>query len=193
MSVIVINPYRYAVAASGIADDFNRADGGLGSNWTVVQGTFAVASNKCSITTSGRNQAYWNAATPADNQYAEAVVTAPVLPGSQVGVICRHNGGNAQANSSFYVLRWEKDSGNLSITKIINGGITNLTSAAVSQATLDGKTVRLECSGTTLTGYLNGVSTLSTTDAALTTGRVGLWGHSGGGTTTVDDFAAGDL
>ena len=73
-------------SAATVSDDFNRADGGLGPNWTTVAGAAApqVVSNNLRVGTSGTlNSAYWSAATFGGDQFAQA--SLPNSPGSQYG------------------------------------------------------------------------------------------------------------
>ena len=87
------------------SDDFSRADGPLGSNWTTVQGTNApvIAGNTVQPGTPGSlNSAYWSADTFGSDQYAQAN-----LPNS--------SGGNfgpgiavRLANSTGYLLWYRK-------------------------------------------------------------------------------------
>ena len=63
-----------ALAATG-SDNFDRADGGLGSNWTAVTGTAApkiVSSNLRAGTGGAVNSAYWSASTFGSDQFAQA-------------------------------------------------------------------------------------------------------------------------
>lgn len=45
-------------------DDFNRADGGLGANWSTLAGTLSIASNQLAGGTAGNNVAVWTPASP---------------------------------------------------------------------------------------------------------------------------------
>src|SRR5690349_7052012 len=61
--------------AATISDNFNRANGGLGANWTTVSGTTApqIVNNTVQPGSAGTlNSAYWSANTFGANQYAAA-------------------------------------------------------------------------------------------------------------------------
>ena len=61
--------------AATVSDNFNRANGGLGSNWTTVSGTTApqIVNNTAQPGSAGTlNSAYWSANTFGSNQYAAA-------------------------------------------------------------------------------------------------------------------------
>ena len=79
-------------------DDFNRADGGLGPNWTnspaFTAGTLGIVNNAVVATGAVWRMAFWNATAAPNDQYASAVLTAGSFP----GVLVRHQPGV----SSFY-------------------------------------------------------------------------------------------
>ncbi len=68
-------PFLQQVAnAATVSDNFNRANGGLGSNWTTVAGTTApkIANNTLQPGTAGAlNSAYWSASTFSGDQFAQ--------------------------------------------------------------------------------------------------------------------------
>jgi hypothetical protein len=54
------------------ADDFDRADGSPGSNWSVATGTWAIASNRLEcVQTSAAQYIFWAAAAATDAQFVE--------------------------------------------------------------------------------------------------------------------------
>ena len=77
-------PYTFQLSRSPdagneftITDDFNRADGGLGSNWNTIAGTWAIASNKAQQSGSGVSVTLWNTVPSFfhDTQYVQANFT----------------------------------------------------------------------------------------------------------------------
>lgn len=60
------------VPVTMFSDDFNRADGGLGDNWDVLAGSFAIASNNAVGATAGfaKNLAIWKTPLTGSNQWA---------------------------------------------------------------------------------------------------------------------------
>jgi hypothetical protein len=58
--------------AVAISDDFNRANGGLGANWTTLSGFGAPQISTNVVVGSTEEAAYYSAATPAANQYVQA-------------------------------------------------------------------------------------------------------------------------
>lgn len=58
----------------GVLDDFNRANGSLGANWSVLVGDpFEIASNRVVNSSGNANSAYWNSAIPGGD--CEAFIT----------------------------------------------------------------------------------------------------------------------
>ena len=83
--VLTILHPQEALAAT-VSDNFERADGGLGSNWTTVSGTGApqIVSNTLRVRTAGAlSSAYWSASTFGSDQFAQA--NLPGSSGTQYG------------------------------------------------------------------------------------------------------------
>src|SRR5579863_1167033 len=67
------------VYATSVSDNFNRANGGLGSNWTTMTGTNApqISSNLLQPGTANTvNAAFWTANSFANDQYVQAKMPA---------------------------------------------------------------------------------------------------------------------
>src|SRR3984893_7528518 len=73
-----------ALAATA-SDDFNRANGSLGPNWTnISDGGLAIVSQAVAGTASaGLTGDTWNAGTFTSNQYSQVAVTSTQLTGGQ--------------------------------------------------------------------------------------------------------------
>ena len=72
--------------STAVSDNFDRADGALGGNWTTVPGTAApkIVSNTLRVgTASALNSAYWSASTFGNDQFAQA--SLPNSSGTQYG------------------------------------------------------------------------------------------------------------
>src|SRR5260370_17585831 len=104
-------------AAGSGSDNFNRADGALGGNWTTVPGTAApkIVSNTLRVgTASAVNSAYWSASTFSSDQFAQA--SLPNSSGTQYGpgIAVRLSGSKGYflwyGNSSNTVSPWRMDS-----------------------------------------------------------------------------------
>jgi hypothetical protein len=168
-----------------LRDNFNRADGALGSNWTILVGTnpYSIISNVAATNgASAENCTIYNAFTPADNQWAEVTITQTGAD-AYVGPAVRGSG------TSWYV--FYGDTGNRALYRIVSGTPTSLASSATGFAVND--VIRLEVEGTTLRAYVNGVLWTSVTDSSLASGNTGMatWSTSTSG--RVDNFTADNV
>jgi hypothetical protein len=153
----------------GVTDDFDRAnETPLAGNWTAVNGTLHLISNNVQGGSEGSvNVSYYNALTPANDQYSAAVVAANGGAGNQ-GVTVR----TSTSAASWYV--FEADNGVFRIWKYVAGAFTQLTSSSGSISVAD--VVRIEASGSSISGLRNG-STIHgpVTDTSHASGRVGIY------------------
>jgi hypothetical protein len=168
-------------------DNFNRANGGIGSSWTVQQNGLNVSSNQVIGTTSGgSNSAYWSTNSFSGTQFAEATITGlngtTDYPG--VTVLASSSG----TNSNYYDC--VENSTNIYLQRVQTGSTTNLTSAASTGN--PGDVLRLEAApGGALTCYKNGVATLTATDTTFSSGSPGLL--ISGSVATMDNWSGGNL
>jgi pectate lyase len=99
-----------------------------------------------------------------------------------VGVIARYRN-----DQNYYYLRL--GSGNtLSLRKLINGGITTISSVPVNVSVGSWHALRLEVAGTTLRAYFNGTLVIQAMDTTHTSGRVGLMTYKAAA--QFDDYVA---
>lgn len=137
--------------AVSVSDDFNRADGGLGANWTTGVGTPYISSNQVTGL-AGNNAAFWSASTFSPNQRSSATYSASPATGC-------HGPTARTVGSNFY--RAVACGVDVYIQRVISGdgGTTLGSSHAVTLAAND--VLRLEVTGTgatvTLRIYKNGV------------------------------------
>lgn len=181
-------------ATLSVSDNFNRADGGLGSNWVASpdtaadQTTLIITSN--AVTGQGAVNAYswWGANAAPDDQYAEVAVTTLPTAGAWAGPTVR---GNADGSSHYVLIAWD-NGGNptLELFKRIGGNYTALGSVPWPSATA-GDVIRLEAFGKNLTGYHNGTPIIIASDTDLTWGMPGLATFRG--TEVLDNWAAGNV
>lgn len=174
---------RGLAAASGVAvtDDFNRANANpIGGNWSAVSGWTGAQIVSNAVSSTAPAAIYWNAATFANNQYSQVKLAGAY----SVSAAVRCNGTACYiwfvANAT--TMRYYRATSSGSYTQI-GGDITGVI--------LTTSTLRLEVSGTTLTGYIDGVAQTTQTDATYASGSPGL--HWGSGTASMDDWAGGDL
>jgi hypothetical protein len=186
------------------SDNFNRADGALGSNWTrrageagsnVVYGNAARAG-----AATGWSGDLWTANTFNDNQFAEALVTPSGANGGP-GVVVR---GSTSLNSCYFAQAWEHATNGptLALYKIVSGTLTQLGGLMVGGTIPPAAPfiLRLEVSGTTLTvktGTTHGTYNVqaTVTDSAIASGIPGIRTYNDAGTPIgrVDNWYGGDL
>lgn len=192
------------------ADDFNRADGGLGANWTSVNpnwGDGSIVSNEVvggagSVNGSGAANVWSGAGTFSTSQYSKATLANVAWQTSDFwgGVIVRAT-TDTNANRDYYGLIVEEDTATGQTTrlyKIVNGTYTSL-DTDTSNNWVSGDTIELEAVGvnpTTFTCYRNGteISGLSgNSDSDLDTGKPGITNSGGTDGPHINAWEGGDV
>ncbi len=176
-------------------DDFNRADGALGANWTANGGACDIASNvaRCLGTgrTNNRSAAHYSAGTFDANQYAQVVVSTATRRG---GVIVRADTGGAQTYYEF-----NGNGSDLKLYLTIAGTGTPLTASLGTVSNGDILKLTVEGSGAsvTLKCYKNGelLATVEDTSDSGLSGKPGICGLIYGDleNAILDDWEGGDL
>jgi hypothetical protein len=167
-------------------DNATRANGAIGSNWTVEQNGLNIASNQIQGTSTGANSAFWAANAFSNSQFAQATITAlngtTDFPG--VSVLASGTG----SSSTYYACL--EDTTNIYIQRVVNTTATNLTSASSTGAV--GDLLRLEVApGGALTCYKNGAVALTFTDTQITSGAPGI--SVTGNVSTLKNWSGGNL
>ena len=156
-----------------VSDNFGRANGALGSNWTTVAGTAApqIVSNTARAgTASTLNSAYWSASTFGNDQFAQA--TMPNSSSGQYGpgVAVRLSSSAGYflwyGNSPNTVSLWRMDSAT-SWTLLKQSGALTVTPAS--------DVWKIQAVGSTISGYQNGNLVVQATDTKITSGSPGMW------------------
>lgn len=146
-------------------DNFQRADGGLGSNWTTASSPAvapAIVSNLATGSASGKNSvAYWTT-WAGNDQKACATIGTTTATGDFNGVTVRTT---ATTGYDFAC-----DSGSCNIQKMF---ISNLASGTFTVS--NGDTLCLQIVGTSLTATQNGTTILTATDGSYATGNPGIF------------------
>src|SRR6266851_7458565 len=149
--------------AATVSDNFNRANGGLGSNWTTVAGTTApkIANNTVQPRTAG---------------------------GQWIGPAVRvQNGGQNEYLGLYF---WNKGNPELMLFKRSSGTWAQLGSPYYGGALPAGTTLELSVTGPTLTFMQDGVPRITASDGSLTGGAPGIMAY---GTGQVDNWSGGNL
>jgi len=175
-------------ATSG-SDDFNRANGPLGPNWTdTTDGGLAITSQAVAGTSaSGNSGDMRTAEVYSSNQYSQVEVTSTQLTGTQwIGPAVRAQNGGQSAYVGIY--NWNNGSPELMLFLRNGANWSPLGSAYASGPLAAGTQLKLEVVGTTLSFLENGVERIAAYDSSLSGGAPGIMAY---GTGTVDNWAGG--
>lgn len=171
------------------SDNFNRADGGVGANWTGTLNNHAVISNQVAANAENFCLSFWNADAFPDDQYSQYQITQG--PGSAYhGVTVRH----ASGTDAYYLLTIGGAAA-AGIYRIDDGTFTAI-QTGITTAFTNGDVIRLEAEGATLRAYENGAQVgTDQTDATYTAGAagIGLSFITGGAPVRGDDWEGGAL
>jgi hypothetical protein len=93
------------------------------------------------------------------------------------------------SGNNFYL--WRNDGSEWTLFYNIGGNFTSIGSYTAAGA--NGDIARIECVGSTIKGYVNGVERVSVTDTQIPTGLYGGLRSAASSTARYDNFAAADL
>jgi len=183
-----------AVACSGgppvtsVSDDFNRADGGLGSNWSdFSDGGLAISGQAVVGTTSGISGDTRADGAYKSDQYSQIQVTSRQLTGSQwIGAAVRAQSGGQDAYIGIY--NWNNGSPDLMLFRRSGGGWTQLGSTYNSGPLAAGAELKVVAVGSTIAVLENGVERIAAGDTSLTGGTPGIIINGSG---QADNWAGG--
>ena len=176
-------------SATTVSDNFDRADGALGSNWTTVSGTGApkIVSNTLRVRTAGAlSSAYWSASTFSSDQFAQA--SLPNSSGTQYGpgIAVRLSGSKGYflwyGNSSNTVSLWRMDS---------SSSETLLKQSASLTVSPSSDVWKIQAVGSTISGYQNGKLVVQATDTNIKSGSPGVWLYYS--SNQIDNWSGGDV
>lgn len=181
------------------SDDFNRANGGLGANWTTVGGSqTAPAINSNGVVPGGvsvnDSSAFYNGVTWPNDQYSQ--VQGITAASGSIGQFAMIRGTSAACT---YYRAGVSDSaygGSCAwkVQKAVTGTFTTISSGTTSISAND--TLYLEAQGTSLKFKVNSTSISTPTDSAIASGSAGLALYVDSGSVTdskLDNWAAGDF
>jgi hypothetical protein len=182
-------------SANVFIDDFNRADGNLGSNYDTATGFNSLAVSSNTVRASGLNVLSLNCIkssvkTFSANQEAQVTYTAfnPTYFDS-AGPAVRVTPENGTA----YVLHIDRlDDSARRLCRVT--GSVRTTIGTINLPAVAGDIFKLTASGSRLLVYKNGIQIDSVTDTTYPTGQPGLYYNRGNSNTTrMDDFIAADI
>lgn len=166
-------------------DDFNRANStDLGANWVEVSGDWSIVSNQLSPGSAG-GTIILRAAGAMDTSDHSAQATIAATTAASHGVWAR---GNSNISQGYL---WRNDGTSWNLFSVVGGSFTSIGSYAAAAA--PGDVAKIQCVGSTIKGFVNGVERVSVVNSAVTTGTsVGIRSESSG-SIKFDDFAAADV
>lgn len=179
-----------------VTDNFNRADGTLGANWTTGSGTghtdlLQIASNVViAIANNNDCDSFWNPWTSGDDQYSQAEITASTTTaGAGYGPAVRRS--STAGTETFYRLVVDA-SGNYELGRFNANSFTSLRTGTVSF--VSGKKLGLAIQGSTLKIWYDGVQvgTDFTDSSPIASGLPGL-AYSSTVTGSLDNWDAGTV
>src|SRR5215469_11712950 len=178
-----------ALAATA-SDNFNRANGSLGANWTnTSDGGLAIVSQ--AVVGASSSEVSGDIRTGesyAGNQYSQVQVTSTQLTGGQwIGPMVRAQNGGLKAYVGIY--HWNNGSPNLQLFK--RSGVNSWTQLGSTYSTSPlaaGTQLEVIVTGSTISFLQNGIVRVSATDTSLSGGAPGIMSY---GTGQVDNWSGG--
>jgi len=160
-------------SGSSASDDFNRADGSLGLNWTAISDGALTISSQAVIGKAGATTGEIRTAqTFPSDQYSTVEVTSTQLTGSQwIGPAVRVQGGGQNAYLGIYY--WNSGSPEL-VLYVRNAGNWTQLGAYNSGPLAAGTQLKLTAVGNTIAFLTNGVERIAVTDSTLAGGAPGI-------------------
>jgi hypothetical protein len=181
-------------------DNFDRANGGLGANWTTITNQEAPQINSNGVVpltvSATQAAAFWNADTIHPDQYSQVTITALNTDFNKGGGPIVRASASAQ---TFYILRVFgalDGSCNADLVSSVAGAELNIAQSTTFPASA-GSLVRLEVLGEVLRVYVDGILRMGPfTDTLISSGQPGLEVHANTGAVTdakIDDWEGGEL
>ena len=170
------------------SDDFNRADGGLGANWTgVSDGGLSISSQAVVGSSAGVAGDIWTGQTYASDQYSQVEVTSTQLTGGQwIGPAVRAQNGGQDTYLGIYF--WNNGSPQLRLYERSAGTWTQLGGSYNSGPLAAGTQLQLIAVGSKISFLQNGVTRIAVSDNSLTGGAPGIIAF---GAATGDNWSGG--
>ena len=173
---------------SAVSDDFNRADGGLGSGWTAVSdGGMSISSQAVAGSAGATTGDIRTAETYGSDQYSQVEVTSTQLTGGQwVGPAVRCN-QRAERLRRHLLLEFRQPGADA--IREERGRLDAARRGYVTGPLAAGTQLRLTAVGSTISFLANGVQQMSVTDSTLHRRRAG---HHGLRHPTADNWSGGE-
>jgi hypothetical protein len=130
------------------ADDFNRAAGAIGGNYSVLKGGLTISSGEVHGTSSGQNVGVWSASAFANNQYSRITIGAQ----GQHWAIVRASASSSEWNG--YGCAWNSETPIAAIYRVVGGTPTQLASISTAAGFFSsGDTLAITATGPLTSGW----------------------------------------
>ena len=167
-----------------VSDNFNRADGALGSNWgqSISLDPMTISGNKAVNVTGNISANFWSSNTFANDQHAQCSCELTV---GIAGLVLRHG-----VASNCY-LGWQDLNGNVTIYRVDAGTPANIAFAVGTVPSL-GDILTFDVVGSLFTfRNVTKGNVTTATDATYASGQPGITTFSAGA--ALDNWSAGPL
>ena len=183
-------PHSALADATSASDNFARADGPLGPNWTDVSDGGLAISNDVVIGTAGQVTGdIWTENTFTSDQFSQVQVTSTQLSGGLwIGPAVRMQAGGQSAYAGIY--NWNNGSPQLMLFKRVSGNWGQIGAAYNSGPLAAGTQLELRAVGNTIAFLENGVQRIAVSDSTLTGGAPGIMAF---GNATAGNWSGGDV
>jgi len=175
--------------ATSASDNFARADGSLGPNWTdISDGGLAISSDAVIGKAGSVTGDAWTANTFNSDQFSQVTVTSTQLTGGQwIGPAVRMQNSGQNAYVALY--NWNSGSPQLLLFKRSGGGWTQISGVYSVSPLQAGTQLELTAVGSAISLFDNGIEVLSATDSSITGGAPGIVAY---GNAEVDNWSGGN-
>jgi hypothetical protein len=179
---------RGASAGTLATDNFNRANGSLGSAWTPTSdGSMSIASQQVIGKSGATTGDIRTAETYPSDQFSQIQVTStPLSGGGWIAAAVRLQDSGQSGYAALYY--WNYGSPELMLFIRNSGGWSQLGSSYNSGVLAAGAQVQVTAVGSTISVQLNGVTRISVTDTSFTGGAPGILAY---GNSTADNWSGG--
>ncbi len=170
-------PHKALADTTTASDNFARADGPLGPNWTdVSDGGMAISSDAVTGKAGAVTGDMWSADAFTSDQFSQVEVTSAQLTGGQwIGPAVRAQAGGQNAYVGFYY--WNFGSPELMLFKRSGGGWAQIGAVYNSGPLAAGTQLELTAVGSTISFLENGIVVITATDSSITGGAPGIMAY----------------
>jgi len=170
-------PHKALADTTTASDNFARADGPLGPNWTdISDGGMAISSGAVTGKVGALTGDMWTANTFTSDQFSQVEVASTPLTGGQwIGPAVRAQAGGQNAYVGIYY--WNSGSPEMILFKRSGGGWAQIGAAYNSGPLAAGTQLEVTAIGSTISFLENGTRVITATDSSITGGAPGIMAY----------------